>query len=292
MADLQIGRAWLYILLQPNLALAVETLQQAQTLIAQSDGARLAALRQAWVNLYNAQAGLCAAQQDTAGEIEAYTHAVLAARETGDSELLWKALHNVAQTYIHDHQFEPGLLYLAEAQQVAVAVGNQEWTGKCAQTRGAAHFFKVEYAAAIHQYHRAAEMFQRIGNDHWLAAAYADLSEAYVALLDLPQARRYYLEAQLCAHRANTEDVVVQVLSKLVCDYPELALKDLHDRQLKILEIARGNGGMVTRDDLEKLPDFTYTTIRHDLNKLVELGLLMRVGQGRGTKYALPDRAA
>jgi len=255
-------------------------------------------LQQAIVNLHNALAGLYALQGDAEGEVRHYNNAVMAAREVGDKERLWGMLHNLAQTYIHARQYEPGLLFLAEAEQVATAIESQEGIGKCTQTRGAYHYYQaIDTRAAggdaqellliaIRHYTLATEIFKKLGDDHWLAAAHADLTEAFVALHNLPAARRHYLEAVNRARLSNFEDVLLQVLNQLAEDHPELALKDLSPRLLRIMEIAR-TCHVITRDDLENEPGFTYTTIRHDLNRLVELGLLVRIGQTRGIKYTL-----
>lgn len=196
LANLYIGKAWLEILHGMDTGLAEEKLRTAELFIRRIGQQQRGELNLAVVNLHNALAGQYARQGNTTDELRHYHLAVLAAHEIGDKERLWRMLHNVAQAYIHARQYEPGSTFLIEAERVAQAVGTQEGIGKCLQTRGAYHFFQADdlqqaghrtaakdaLRQAIAHYQAAAEIFEALGDAHWLTAAYADLAEAYAAL--------------------------------------------------------------------------------------------------------------
>lgn len=60
----------------------------------------------------------------------------------------------------------------------------------------------------------------------------------------------------------------------------------LNDRQKRIMVQVQTEGS-VTSGWCRKEFDVVYDTAYRDLNGLVELGLLVQVGHGRGTRYAL-----
>ena len=75
-----------------------------------------------------------------------------------------------------------------------------------------------------------------------------------------------------------------------VDEYPETAIREaLSDRQRAILHEAVSNGSVTTSWCLDAL-GVVKDTARRDFAHLVNLGLLLRMGKGRGTKYVpVPD---
>lgn len=300
LANLYIGKAWLDILHASDVALAEDILSRAELLIGEITQHHQSELNLALVNLHNALAGCYARQDNMEGELRHYHHAVIAAREVGDKERLWRTVQNLAQSYIHVRDYEPGLIFLSEAEQVAQEIGSQEGIGKCVQTRGAYHFFQAEdcrragtdaqaqLSTAIDCYTRSIEIFQELGDDHWLAAAHADLAEAYVGLPDLSHARWHYLEALDCARRAGIEDVIRQLLLTLEENHPELALRNLAVRELFTIQLTKERGS-ITSGELMRLAEISESTSERTLRKLRKLGLLKSVGKGRSTKYIPPN---
>src|SRR3990170_2808845 len=62
---------------------------------------------------------------------------------------------------------------------------------------------------------------------------------------------------------------------------------DLNPRQRQALEFLARNGRLTNREVMEIAPGVTAETIRRDLADLVERGLLLRIGDRRGTYYIL-----
>ena len=68
-----------------------------------------------------------------------------------------------------------------------------------------------------------------------------------------------------------------------------LASLELNDRQRAVLLHAKSTG-RVTNTDLQELTGASRTTVVRDLRDLVEMGLLLRVGERRGTHYVLSKK--
>jgi ATP-dependent DNA helicase RecG len=62
---------------------------------------------------------------------------------------------------------------------------------------------------------------------------------------------------------------------------------DLNPRQWQALEFLTRNGRITNREVLEIAPGVTAETIRRDLADLVGRGLLLKIGDRRGTYYIL-----
>ncbi len=62
---------------------------------------------------------------------------------------------------------------------------------------------------------------------------------------------------------------------------------ELNSRQVRALEFLSRNGRITNREALESTPGVTAETIRRDLADLVERGLLLKIGDRRGTYYIL-----
>lgn len=59
----------------------------------------------------------------------------------------------------------------------------------------------------------------------------------------------------------------------------------LNERQIRALEFIAENGRITNRDYQQLVPDVSAETLRRDLAQLVEMGLLIKVGEKRGTYY-------
>ena len=63
--------------------------------------------------------------------------------------------------------------------------------------------------------------------------------------------------------------------------------QDLSERQARALNFAREHGRIASREYRELCPDVSAETLRLDLADLVRQGLLMKVGDKKGTYYIL-----
>ena len=68
-----------------------------------------------------------------------------------------------------------------------------------------------------------------------------------------------------------------------------LATLKLNDRQRAAL-LHTKTAGRITNTDVQELTGASRTTVVRDLGALVKMGLLLRVGERRGSHYVLPKK--
>ena len=91
---------------------------------------------------------------------------------------------------------------------------------------------------------------------------------------------------------------VLGVLGLTVLEHPEpLEVRQsngwrptLNDRQMKALAHAEGNGGINARTFRRLCPYWSVETLRLDLSRLVAMGLLVKVGRKKGTRYVVGQK--
>jgi predicted HTH transcriptional regulator len=64
----------------------------------------------------------------------------------------------------------------------------------------------------------------------------------------------------------------------------------MNDRQMKALAHAEGNGGIDARTFRRLCPHWSVETLRLDLSRLVAMGLLVKVGRKKGTRYVVGQK--
>ncbi len=67
--------------------------------------------------------------------------------------------------------------------------------------------------------------------------------------------------------------------------------KDMNERQLRALQFVQREGRITNKDYRELCPDVSAETLRLDLVDLVEKGLLLKIGDKKGTYYVLKRKA-
>jgi ATP-dependent DNA helicase RecG len=61
----------------------------------------------------------------------------------------------------------------------------------------------------------------------------------------------------------------------------------MNERQIRAIQYLQENGRITNREYHDLCPDVSPETLRLDLNDLVEKGLLMKIGDKKGTYYIL-----
>lgn len=274
--DLYLDMVWLYLQDRLSLQKAENNLNKAQAVIRSDDSRRR-------VNLHNAWAKLCYKRGEQEGEREHALKALVAARETMDSDLIINMAHNVGQAYIWQGEYDQGRAYVEEALELTIQTADKSKEGGCYKTTGFSYFFQAEYDQAIAHYQRAYDIFVEIGNRNWQGDACHDLAEAYAENWQKAQMEQHLQEATEIAAELQDEQLD-EDLKELRAKYS--SRMKLKARQWQAMNYVNKHGQITTREyqDLIELPKATAT--RH-LRNLCKKGFLVKEGRGRATYYRL-----
>ncbi len=287
LVDLYIGKAWLYIQERQNLDLAQLCLTKAQDFI--TPNAHLQHCK-----LFNAWAQLNFRMNESEKEFFYRVKALLSAIHSDYRQELAKTLHNLGQTLIFMKQknsdesskpatkyIDEGIKYLQQGQKLAAEIGNRKIEAKCFQAIGAGYFFLEQYDVAIVHYRHAHNLYEAAGHNNWLGHVCYDLAEAYAKLSNLEETRRYFEKAKENAQWGFQD--LTDLLNQLAETYPEVKITIL-PRQQKAIEYIDKHGCITTREYCQ-ITGVSNRTAYGDLAKLVQWGILIQVGQGRGARY-------
>ncbi len=273
-----IDMAWIFIQERQDFAKAEANLNYAERHCDSAD-------RETWADLHNAWGELFYRRGDLGAAIEHHWQGWLAAKEINNAERQMRAAHNLGQIYVELGKYDQGLDYLQEGKQLAVKAGNRKLEAVCERSIGVCRFWLRDYAGAIECYRRARDIFVEMKNDNWLAHTCCDLAEAHAELGDVAESRRYHAEGRRIAESLGGERLLGE-FDALARKYPALSEQagQLSERQLKALEFARASGA-VTNRDYQRITGMSQKQTVRDLTDLVHRGLLVRVGNGRATRY-------
>ena len=239
-------------------------------------------------DLHNAWASYHYQRQDKTAELEHRLQAWLAAVETGDSERMMKTAHNLGQAYAWRGAYEQGLDYLGKSLALAEEAGNQQLIGANRKTRGNIYFWQEEWALAEAEYLAAHALFVQMGSRNWQGYLAYELAELYATRARWGEARPFWETGQQIAAEIGNE-MLASGLRALGEQFPLLAERsDLNERQEAALVYVREHGRVTNRDYCD-LTDCASVTAARDLKEMVEKGVLVVQGKGRGTFYALPE---
>lgn len=281
LARLHVDRAMIFLQEKQDLDAARVDLAAADVLATAVTQALQADLHNAWASYYYQK-------QNKAEELTHRLQAWLAAVETGDAERMMKTAHNLGQAYAWRVQYEPGLAYLQKSLTLAEEAGNQQLIGANRKSIGNIHFWQGNYAQAEAAYTAAYELFVQMGSRNWQGYMAYELAELYATLGRWGEARPYWQVGSQLAQELGNE-MLASGLETLLTQFP-LLQSDLNERQEAALAFVREHGRVTNRDYCD-LTDCAPVTAARDLKEMVEQGVLVKRGKGRGTHYALPDVA-
>ncbi|MCA9973897.1 MAG: protein kinase [Anaerolineales bacterium] len=277
---LYIDRAWIFIQERPEWARAESDLARSQEImrVVASDD------RAGWANLYQAWAGLAYQRGEFDRAIKHRLQAWLAASETKDVDLMVRTAYNLGKDYIWAKRYTQGIDYLHKSYDLAQKAGNQQMRGMSQKGLGNGYFFQGDYGRAIEHYERAYRIFQDAKNLSWRASMCYDLAEVHAEVGDIGQAQAYYQEGVAMATEIG-QDRYLSAFESLREKYPFLALA-LNERQNRALAYVKLNDELTMQVYIE-LTEISRSQAHRDLQELVDQGILLRVGKGRGTRYVL-----
>jgi len=278
-----IDRAWLFIQVRPDLLQAQVDLLRAQALIDPKD-------RTTWSDLHNSLGEFHNRKGEPKESEQNYWQAWLAANEVQDAQRMSKTAHNLALVYMYDlARYDQALEYLERSRTLCQQTGDRNMEGLCAMSIGACYFWQERFNESVDSYLEGSEIFSEIGNRTLLTRTYCGLAEAYAELNDLTAMRRYYQGGMVIARELDDQGAL-QEFAALAESYPQMAADSptLTDRQQEAMDHVHTNG-QITKRAYQDLTDISAKQAVRDLNELIELGLLVRVGSGRSTRYVLQN---
>ncbi|MEM7133073.1 MAG: tetratricopeptide repeat protein [Chloroflexota bacterium] len=280
LAEMHIGRAWIYIQMQPNSQKAAADLRSSEDLTDEHN-------RIAWADLHNAYGSFYENESNLEQATQHYRQAWLAANEMRDLARMTNTAHNLGGTLSEQGDFEQALHYLTQSLDLSSKSNNRQMEGLCHLSIGACHFWQDQFVDAIRDYHAARQIFEETGNHTLQLRAYFNLAEAYAELTDLPQARHYFEHGYSKAQTLKDEGSIRDFLT-LAETYPTLmdspSTDYLNDRQQQALLHIQTHG-QITNRGYQELTQVSQKQAVRDLNEMIVLGVIERRGKGRSTHY-------
>lgn len=270
-----IDRAWIFIQERPNYELAAEDLTQAEQIIPSADS-RL------WCDIYNAQAGLISRSQTAKAALPSRLKALTSAEASADIERMTKMAYNLGSGYMFAGDYENGRRYLHKSREWAIQSGNLQTLGLAYKGLGSCCFFTEAFDEAITHYEKAYEIWCETNNKNWQIYISYDLVEAYATVGRFIEARQQFETGKQLAVELGNERIL-QELQALVGQFPTLEVA-LSPRQAEALAYV-DNHGRISRTTYIDLTGVAKSQAYRDLEEMCQLGLLQRVGKGRGTHY-------
>ena len=140
------------------------------------------------------------------------------------------------------------------------------------------------FEESIPAYLEAEDYFRVTNHLRPLAGTLVGLTWAYVELGRISEARQTFIESSELANDLQHKRVAEAVRENEI-QYPELT-HELTANQIKALRYLRKNQEIANRTYCELCGVGNAAANRH-LQKMVQLGIIQRVGQGRSTRYCL-----
>jgi tetratricopeptide (TPR) repeat protein len=282
LADLYIGKAWLYIQMQPDVEQAATCLRNAQKLIQGEDASRLTAF-------HAAQAALeFAKKQQLESEIRDRYKALVAAEESGNQAAICNACFNLAQAYRYANYLQEARHYLTRAYDLAQELKDSEKQGQCFQEQGAIAFGEAAYAEASELYQQANEIYKRKKLETRIGWVGYDLAEVYAKQGKWEQARQAHKQALTIATKGN--QFLQNELDALTANYPQF-LEKLNERQSLAMDHVNQHDE-ISKGRYEEITGTSNSTALRELKEMVDMGLLQQIGKGPSTRYVRADNSS
>jgi tetratricopeptide (TPR) repeat protein len=277
-----LDQAWMFFQDRQDWAQAENSLRRAAALVSPSN-------RAAWAEVANAWGMFYAHQGQHQQAIVHHQSAWLAANEVQDTTMQAHTAHNLGNDYMFLRQYDQALAYFEESAGLARQTGNRSMEGLSQKSIGACRFWLGDFAGAIEHYQAARAIFAAMHNRNWQANTCYDLAEAYAELGDVPHMQRYFAEAVALAREAGL-DRLLHDLHSLTRTYPGLypPAAELNERQQRAYDYLKQHQAISNRE-YRDLTAVSPKQAARDLNELLDLGIITRVGEGRSTEYRLVE---
>ncbi len=205
--------------------------------------------------------------------------------------------NNLGNIYAEMGEPQAALGFYAEA----LTAGTPEQVADAHLNIGATLYDLGRYAEALGHYRESLEGYQKIGVPRREVRAYYNLTEALAAVAEWEAAAQHWRAGFARSQQAVTD--YVQAFEALRQSLPDL------DRQLQqadaapapkvsavrqgyaqqALELARQERNVTTKSLMART-HLSLSPAKEVLAELTRRGLLVKIGQGRATRYVLPDK--
>lgn len=295
-------RGWLYLLRQQWRE--AESDLTAALALATSDADELRA------DIFDALASLYRRQQQYEAALRQARSALAIREKLGYLPRIADSFNNLGIIYRALGEYWHALNAYEEALLTYRKLGNQEATAGALMNIGAAYYLLGQHESALINYKQGLEICQTHSLPYAEVTVCYNLAEALAGLGHRQEALAYWQQGYVLSQRAGFTDEITAFL-QLRETTPALAtttsgashatppqltqdnvLVDpaLSPEEVETLAMARRHG----RISAKQLVDETYisrATATRRLTRLVELGHLVKQGEGRGTYYCLPTQA-
>lgn len=236
--------------------------------------------------------GLASLHRQQANYEQAITYAqqALALREeVGDLLRVADSFNNLGLAYAKVGELDHAIAAYEDALGIYQKMENREAMATAQLNLGAAFYYAHNFGQAIVHYQASLALFEDMGLLRGNAQARYNLAEAFSALGEGESAHHHWRVGYvLCQEQADLSDQLTW-FEQLRPHLPRLTEPFLtappDDEQA--LEIARREGQVTTARLMEQTGVSKATATRR-LAALAEAGRLVKVGEGRGTRYLLP----
>ena len=273
-----IGQAQVY-LNENQLEIAEESLEQATALIDEANRDIFSYLQTAWYYL-------SIKKNDLRNAVVHGQQAWLAANEIGDSVRMARMSHNLGVVYAQLEDFERSSDYLKKSSVIAEEIGNFEVLAINRKTLGGLYFVQNEFENAIEEYEAAWDMIVKMGNLKWQTHTAYDLAEVYGEIGNIEKFWEFYTTGLTLAEKTGFTSLINEFQSLKEKFGFNDNLDNLNERQKLIIQHLRQNE-KITNREFQALAEISPRQALRDLQDLVELELIEKVGKGRSVHYKL-----
>lgn len=293
-------RGWLYIL-RRDWEKAEADLQQSLTALPAGREDVRADIYDALASLYRRRA-----EYDTAIR---YARNALAIREArGEMERIAISFNNLGVIYLATQNYEHGIAAYREALAIFEKLGNVEPIAGAKMNIGCAYHRQGDLRKALPFYDQTLTLCTKVALPHLQAQAHYNMAEALAVLGEGQPARHHWQQGYAVSTEHGFQDQI-EFFRQLLTQLPILQEDSASESALQTAEPALSalqtqfipaedqailtlveQQGQITPKVLMEATYISRATATRRLTRLVELGYLEKLGEGRGTYYCLANR--
>ncbi len=251
-------------------------------------------------DVYNALASLYRQQQTYDRALDYARRALVLREENGDLQLIAESWSNIGLIHAWMGETNAALTAHQEALDTFRKLDNRSAIGTVLTNVGMAYQLAGQLRKAVDAYRRSLAIFEEIEMPMGQSTACYNLAETFATLGDRKAAQEYWQRGYTLSTNSGLEGELkwyeeLRATTPALCEIApaevgppaptaDLPRRDLCPVEQAALSIARKEG-FVTAKKLVQASGKSKSTATRKLSRLVEVGLLIRKGKGRGVHY-------
>ena len=275
--------AWIYRTQCNNSAEAVRWLDKVEAALTDQAGPKWDGLRADWHNTWSEHHKY---EQNTEQSLWHSQQAVIMAERSQDRLRLVKMTFQLGAAYYKNGLPERARAELQRCDQWAAKMRYDVMRGKVQQVWGALEFDQEQFDEAVRHYQLASDAFEQAGERRSQAAMQYNQAEALFEAGQAVQAIGLMARGHALAKASGNQNLRDIFEPQLRRDYVE-AREGLNERQRRAIWFARNHDGKIKNKQYQDLNNCARKTAERDLNALVDLGIVVKGGKGRGAHYSI-----